>query len=146
MVSYWHTLSPGAVSALVKTVKAVHFYGRNRVHIHDEMKGNVPPEFRLSDFEWNNYSCLRFHGLVAHADKDERRSGYWLITARGGQFLRGDIKVPARVRTFRDQVIEHGTELIGIDDFKGKVPEFEREKAWETERVEAPSKSIPLFA
>lgn len=132
--AYWHSLTPGLVSALVKLLIAVKHYNRNRIHIHQEMKAIKGSPFQLTDFEWNNMSALRFHALVAHADKENRRSGYWLITAKGGQFLRGEISVPKRVKTFRDKVIEHSPDLVHIRNFAGKTPEFESDKAYEYPR------------
>lgn len=131
MKAYWHTLTPGVVSALVKLLKAVHYYGRNSIHIHDEMKMGGDPAWKLTDFEWNNMTKLRFHGL-AHQDEKAERAGYWLITARGGAFLRGQLVVPKRVLTFRNGVVDHSKELAHIDDFRNKTPFFEKEFAYET--------------
>jgi hypothetical protein len=54
--------------------------------------------------------------------------GYWLITARGAQFLRGEIAAPQRVKTFRNKVLNHSREMIHILQLKGKLPEFEKER------------------
>jgi len=129
--AYWHLLTPGAVSALTKLLGAVHHYGRNSVHLHGEMKAGGDPAWKLSDFEWNNFSILRFHGLAHQDEKKGNRSGYWLITARGGQFLRGEIAVPMKVKTFRNQVVEHSEALTTIKDFQRKVPYFETQFAYE---------------
>lgn len=147
MKQYWHRLAPGAVSALIKLLKAVHYYGRNSIHLHDEMKAGGDPAWRLSDFEWNNFSILRFHGLAHQDEKKPHRSGYWLITKRGGEFLRGEISVPKRVKTFRDKVIEHSPELVHIRNFAGKTPEFESSKAYEypPELVEQKAAQPKLF-
>lgn len=142
MKQYWHRLTPGAVSALVKLLKAVHYYNRNSVHLHNEMKSGGDPAWRLSDFEWNNFSILRFHGLAHQDEKKTHRSGYWLITKRGGQFLRGEISVPKGVKTFRDKVIDHSPELVHIRSFAGKTPEFESSKAYEYPPEFEPTKAI----
>ena len=65
-----------------------------------------------------------------------------------GQFLRGEIAVPLKVKTFRNKVLDHSKELIHINELKGKVPFFEQDYAYEyqrpgaTEKVEQPK----LFA
>ena len=76
--------------------------------------------------EYNNFQKLRFHGLVAHADEN-KKSGYWLLTSRAGKFLRGEITIPKKVKTFRNRVIEHSEEVTGIADFRNQVEWFESE-------------------
>lgn len=49
----------------------------------------------------------------------------------GGEFLRGDIKIPLRVQTYRNKVIGHSEEEIHVSDLRGKLPQFESEFAWE---------------
>ncbi len=137
MAEYWHALTPGIVSALVKLAAAVHVYGRNQIHIHDEMKGgNVPPRIRLTDHEWNNFTRLRFHALAAKCGEDgKRKSGYWLLTRRGGQFLRGEIAVPLKVRTFRNKVVGHSDAVVRVGDFRGKMKWFETDFETEARRI-----------
>jgi hypothetical protein len=125
--SFWHSLTPGLVSVLIKAVVLVHSQNQNRFHYSD---------LNLNYSEASNLQKLRFHALIAHADKENLKSGYWLITGRGGQFLRGEIAVPAAVRTFRNEVQEHSPELVHINQFRGKVPEFQTEFASRIERPE----------
>ena len=134
--AFWHTLNPGLVSVLIKCIQFVHDHNKNEFHLQRDL--------HLSVNEFSNFTKLRFHALVAKVDN---KPGFWLITARGGQFLRGEIAVPHRVKTFRNRVLEHSPELIHIDQLKGKVPEFQREYAFEYQRahVEA-AKPQPLFA
>lgn len=127
MREYWHRLTPGLVSALVKLHRAVRYYNRNRIHIHDDMKIGARPDFRLTDNEWTNFTKLRFHALAAKIDDENNHSGYWLITRRGAQFLRGLTAVPQRVKTYRNRVIDHDEKLVAMRDFQRKVPWFERE-------------------
>jgi len=149
MREYWHTLTPGLVSALVKLHRAVRWYGRNRIHIHNEMKSGVPPEFRLTDNEWTNFTKLRFHALAAKCDDGgNRKSGYWLLTRRGGQFLRGKTAVPLKTKTYRNSVKERSEELVTIRDFRGKVSWFEREFEYEIaapEPASMPKVEIPAI-
>lgn len=123
MKAFWHTLNPGLVSVLIKCIQFVHEHNQNQFHLQRDL--------HLSVNEFSNFTKLRFHALVAKVDE---KPGYWLITARGGQFLRGEITVPQRVKTFRNKVLDHSTELIHINQLKGKIPEFEREYAYEYQR------------
>ena len=121
-----HNLTPGLVSVLIKCIQFVHAQGKNEFHLQDDL--------HLSVNAFSNFTKLRFHGLVAKVDG---KRGCWLITARGGQFLRGEIAVPASVKTFRNKVLEHSTDLIHINELKGKIPEFQKEYAYEYQRVPA---------
>lgn len=136
--SYWHALTPGLISALSKLLLAIQHYGRNSVHIHDEMKACKGAPFQLSDFEWNNFTKLRFHAL---AFKVEGKPGQWGITRRGGQFLKGHISVPARVKTFRNRVLEgetgHSKELVHVNEFRRQIPWFESLPDFDIEKPES---------
>ncbi len=116
MKEWHHTLSVGLVICLIKAIKFVKNRNINKFHLRD---------LELTQNEYNNFQKLRFHGLIAHADKDNIKSGYWLITTRGGQFLRGEVSVPKRVKTYRNQVIGHDTELVHISKFRGETGWFE---------------------
>lgn len=134
MKAFYHTLTPGIVSILVKAIQFVHARGTNEFHLQKDL--------HLSVNEFSNYTKLRFHGLVAHV---EGKPGYWLITSRGGQFLRGETSVPLKVKTFRNRVIDHSPELVHIDELRGKIPWFEKQFAYEYQRVEAPEEINALF-
>lgn len=123
MKAFWHRLSPGLVNILIKAIQCVHGKGVNRFHYVNDL--------HLTHSEAANLQKLRFHALIAHADEKHPKSGFWLITARGGQFLRGEIAVPIAVKTFRNHVIDHDTKLVAIRNFRGKVSEFEQEFAYE---------------
>lgn len=125
MKSFWHSLTPGLISVLIKAIEQVHRKNINKFHYKD---------LNLNYSEASNLQKLRFHGLIAHADKDHPKSGKWLITVRGGQFLRGEITVPQRVQTFRNKVISHSVEVINIRDLKHKFPDFQSEFAYEYQR------------
>ena len=136
MKAFWHTLNPGLVSVLIKCIQFVHDHNKNEFHLQNDLHLNVN--------EFSNFTKLRFHALVA---KVEDKPGFWLITARGGSFLRGEIAVPFRVKTFRNRVLEHSPELIHINELKGKVPEFQREYAFEYEHAPVEAATQPkLFA
>ena len=122
--AFIHSLTPGLVSILVKAIKYVHEHHKNNFHFK---------ELNLSYTEASNLQKLRFHALLAHADKDNIKSGHWIITARGGQFLRGEIRVPRGVKTFRNKVIGYSEDTIHISDLKNKIPYFESQFAFESE-------------
>jgi hypothetical protein len=147
MREYWHSLTPGLVSALVKLHKAVMFYGRNRIHIHDDMKASMNYQIKLTDHEWNNFTRLRFHGLAAKCDeKGKSGSGYWLLTSRGSQFLKGEIFVPLKVKTYRNKVMNHSNEVVGIKEFERKIPSFETDFKYEVKKpIKLPEASLRLF-
>ncbi len=124
MKMYWHSLTPALVSILVKCIQFVRANNQNCFHLQKDLQLNVN--------EFSNFTKLRFHGLVAHADeKTDERTGYWLITRRGGQFLRGEIAVPRRVLTFRNEVKDHSKDLIAVGELKDKIPYYERQFAYE---------------
>lgn len=136
MKSYWHSLTPGLVSVLVKAIQHVHRTGRNKFHYKD---------LNLNYSEASNLQKLRLHGLITHFDKDSIKSGEWLVTTRGGQFLRGEIAVPQRVQTFRNKVLDHSQENIHISTLRGKIPYFEREFAYEVPRESLVLNTSTLF-
>ncbi len=123
--AFIHSLTPGLVSVLVKCVQYVRKVNKNEFHYKD---------LNLNYSEASNLQKLRFHALIAHADPEKTKSGKWLITKRGGQFLRGEITTHKKVKTFRNQVIGHSKELIHINSLKGKIPHFEKEFAYEYQR------------
>jgi hypothetical protein len=119
MKMFWHMMSPGLVGCLIK---AIEFVKINKNHFH------LTKDLNLSKTEYNNFQKLRFHGLIAHSGN---KAGYWLITKRGGSFLRDEIEIPDGVKTFRNKVEGHSEKMIKISDFRGKFPSFQSEFAYE---------------
>lgn len=119
MKMWWHMVTPGLVGDLIK---AIEFVKANKNEFH------LQKNLNLSKNEYNNFQKLRFHGLVA---KVKDRSGYWLITKRGGHFLRGEMEIPVGVLTFRNKVVDHTEKMCKIADFKQKFPSFQSEFAFE---------------
>ena len=116
---YWHSLTPGLIKTLFKFVKAVKEKGVNEIHLQTEVE--------LTKSEYNNFQKLRFHALVAKVKREDQthKTGYWLITARGGQFLRGEIEIPYSVRTFRNRIVGYSDRQISIKEFRNKLLWFE---------------------
>lgn len=117
MVERWHLLTPGLVQILIKCIRAVKNNNQNRFHWDKDM------QFDRS--ESHNFHKLRYHGLIAHADPDNKKSGYWLLTDRAGRFLRGEIRVPKKVKTFRNHVVDHGKEMVDIKALVNQSAWFE---------------------
>ena len=114
MEKRWCNLSPLLVKILVKAYSIVVASNQNR--------------FRLTDLDldpnmYNNFQKLRYHALIAkYKENGEHQKAYWLLTRRCGQFLRGELAIPRRVRTFRNHVIEHDPDLVKVRDVIGSEP------------------------
>ena len=122
MKQWWHTLTPGLVNNLIQMIKKVKEKKVNEIHLQQELN--------LSKTEYNNFQKLRYHGLIQKCtDKATglHKKGYWLITDRGGKFLRNQMLVPLKVLTFRNKVVDHSKEVVGIREYRGKVTWFESE-------------------
>lgn len=124
MKMFWHNITPGLVGCLIK---AIEYVKKNGNHF------NLQKDLNLSKTEYNNFQKLRFHGLIAHSGD---KVGYWLITKRGGAFLRNEVAIPAGVKTFRNRVEGHTEEMVRISDFKNQYPTFQTEFAYEFKKQE----------
>lgn len=109
MTEYVHSLTPGLVKSLVKFGEAISCKGTNDIHLQTEVD--------LTKNEYNNFQKLRYWGLVHHVDKSNIKSGRWLLTKLGGQFLRNEIGMPKKVKTFRNKKIAQWDTTISIKDF-----------------------------
>ena len=104
-----HSLSKGLVASLIKFGEAINMKGENDIHLQTE-----------ADFtknEYNNFQKLRYWGLVHHADRENSKSGRWLLTKLGGKFLRNEIGVSKKIKTLRNKKTAQWEELIFISDF-----------------------------
>lgn len=120
--AFWHSLTPGLVDTLILFKRVVLDKG-NSIHIAKDIE--------LTYSQRANFSKLRVHGLVAKDDNEG--AGYWLLTHRGSEFLKGNIQVPARVQTVNNRVVDHDDELVTVSHVYGSTPYFEQE--FETERL-----------
>ncbi len=123
-----HSLTAMYVEALLKFRAAVRFYGRNRIHLRGDMGAKSP--FPLSFDQITNFAKLRMFGLAVHADKQNPRSGYWLLTDRGADFLNGKVAIPRKVYTYRGHPYHPkepipGEKLVHILEYKNELPQFE---------------------
>lgn len=122
-LGYWSTLSPGVVNALWKFARGVGEKNKNEIHLLHDLKDKN----ELSKHEWNNFTHLRLHGLVAKVCiNNVRKLGYWLLTRRGGQFLKGTLSIPKAVLVNKNSVIRYDDSVkVHISDFYQKYPWFE---------------------
>lgn len=111
----WHTLTPGLVQILIKCLKAVKENNKNLFHWEKDVK--------MSNTESHNFTKLRYHALIAKSG----RRGYWVLTDRAGKFLRGEMEVPRRVKTFHNKVIGHDTQTVHVKGLVGQMPWLESE-------------------
>lgn len=113
MNKYWHNLTRGLVDSFIKFSLAVRSKNANSVHLQTDVQ--------LTKNQYNNFQKLRFFGLVAKVkDKNgNRKAGYWLVTKNGGAFLRGELAMPRRVRTFRNKIIDKDENLVYIKEVMG---------------------------
>lgn len=119
---YAHTITPGLVRGLIKFRHAIYLKNQNRIHLLQDMIGSM----KLEPHEWNNWTKLRFHALVAKVKEDGvHDTGYWLLTRRGGEFLNGKTAIPKKVWTYRNKVVGHSEETVYIKDVIGEQPTFE---------------------
>jgi hypothetical protein len=112
----WESLNAGLVATLIEAVKAVHRNNENRFHLQRDLT--------LTKTAYNNAQKLRYFALIAHANRENAKSGEWLITRFGGAFLRGEMKIPKKVLVQDNHVIDHSKETVHIDELKHQFPEF----------------------
>jgi hypothetical protein len=122
-----HSLAAMYVEALFKLRAAVRHYDRNSIHIRHEMYAAKGSPFQLTTDQWSNFGKLRYFGLAHHAGKENPKSGKWLLTDRGGAFLRGDIAIPRKVFTFRGHPVDSPEPVkpVHILEYRKELPSFE---------------------
>lgn len=128
--AYWHAVTPGIVNALVKFRRAGIAKGTYSLHNRKDLDGTP---WELTKTEAANWTMLRYHGLVAK-DKEAGR-GYWILTQRGAEFLKGNLSIPARVKVLNNHVIDHSDEYVSVKDVLGTLPYFETYEKLEREPV-----------
>lgn len=135
MKVWQHRLTPGLVKLLIKFVAGVRASGKNDVHIQKELD--------LTRSEDANFQKLRYFGLVAKVMVGGvHQKGHWLITRRGGQFLRGMEGVPVWVKTWRNHIEERSNDLVTISKFfkdpfiEGNREYFQQDFPFEVKEVQ----------
>lgn len=109
---YKQSLSVGLIIALTKMGEAVYRFGRNDIHIPDDIDLSDMTDKEKCNFH-GNYSKLRFFALIAKVmDGDRHIAGHWLLTHRGALFLRNKISIPKSVFTLDNHIVQRG-EIYG---------------------------------
>jgi len=108
----WNLLAVMAVS-LVKIYKLDYEYPGKWVHVIKEVK--------TVD---GTYAKLRHWGLLEpkgdDPEGDTKASGYWRITQKGRDFVRGLITVPKNIFIFDNKLIRVSGEEVSIKEALGK--------------------------
>ncbi len=95
------------------------FFQRNPrdewVHVEDYLKDqDIPSSIRA------DYSKLRYWELLKHNNEKRedgsKRSGFWKMTPKGRQFIRGEISVPKYALVFNNHFLGLEGDLINIHD------------------------------
>lgn len=123
---YWHCLTPGLVKMLMKFGRAVWEQRKNEIHLIADLSD---PALKLTTTEYANFQKLRFFALVAKVREADgsHKIGYWLLTRRGNQFLKGETTVSSRVKTYRNKKIDEDPERLHISRFKNETGWFEHQ-------------------
>lgn len=123
MAAYEISLTPGIMNALRKLIRAVREKGVNEIHLVKDSN--------LTHNEINNITRLRFHGLVAkcyestEAGEKKRKSGYWLVTKRAADFIKGEIQLPVSVTVFNDRIVSKSETYVSIGEVMKSIPYFD---------------------
>lgn len=107
----WESLSKGLVSDLVKLYSRVVQTQVNEVHLQNELD--------LTKNQYNNFQKLRYFGLAV---KVKEKSGYWLLTRRGADFLTKSEKISKKVYVSNNQIQAYSEEKVGVIDLLKEYP------------------------
>lgn len=86
-----------------------------------------------ADFNWvhrnnfkavsNDYSYLRYWGLIQEKkleyNSEKKNSGYWGITNKGREFVKGNSRVPSHIRLFNQKFYGFEGKEVTITDCLG---------------------------
>lgn len=97
MSAYWHSLNKFLVDALLKL-----YLAGGVSHLRD---------LDLTITQNNNFQKLHYWELAM-----SNGSGEYTIEDKGVDFLLGRIKIPKRILTFRNEIIRHSAEIVGVKD------------------------------
>lgn len=126
MKEWWHRLTPGLVNLLFDCIQIVKSKNKNLI---------LRREIIRTPSEAGNFYKLRYFGLIAkHRDQNgDPIEGEFVLTVNAGRFLRGEIEMPIRVKTYRNQLIEKDQKTVPIRNFYGKVPEYDSRSQFDFE-------------
>jgi len=112
MVRYKHSLCKGIVNGLLRFAK----FGPHPQRLCD--KGKLAGGMTRNAAD--NFQKLKYFGIVVKAppDGEAQHSGWWQITQRGWDFIRGTKAMPSFMWTYRGEVVDESTELVSIHEIK----------------------------
>lgn len=122
--AYQYSLNKTGVNSLRKIYLRVVTTEVNLVNVND---------VGLTYLEHTVTSKLRYHGLIAKA-KDEDGNhlrNTWLITRRGAAFLRNKESIPRKVKVYKNQVVDHSTDMMSVVDVLGQDPKVPAARPFE---------------
>lgn len=138
MKEYTHLMNRGLVGCLKALANAVREQDKNDVLFSD---------IAFESFNArNNFQKLNYWGLAVHVRdaNGARVKGHWLLTSRGGQFLRGELAVPKHVRTYRNVLFERSEELVTIRDVERNqdMDYYQKEYSFQTPLADVPLEPV----
>jgi hypothetical protein len=91
-------------------IRASRKYGDKWFHVNHDVKDHR--EFNA------DYGKLEYWGLIEPMSPTDKRptSGYWRVTDKGRQFVRGEIALPAYMLVLNNKVLEAAQACIDIRD------------------------------
>ena len=111
MVVHPQRISKGLAKLLIQFKSKVVELDRNEIHLQKDLS--------LTNNQFGNFQKLRYHGLIAKVfDKETKlhKSGYWLLTRKGNQFVKGQISTAQSVFTFRNSIVDKSPNMVFISE------------------------------
>lgn len=122
----WDRITAGEAEFLIKFRDLIIQKGENLV--------NVPVEMYLSKVEYTDFQKLRFHALIAkHKEDGRHKRGWWVLTRRGNQFVKGEIQIPEKVRVFRNRITGYSENNVDIQTVLKTEPYWDNQDTIEFE-------------
>lgn len=117
---YKYRINKPLAQILMAMREAVEVNGTNEVNFN---KLDIPYSMATQRTK------LRLHGLIAKVkdDKGQHKGGMWLITKKGGEFLKGE-PIPEKVVVFDNQVLGHDGGLVSIKQVLDDYNSYEQKK------------------
>lgn len=106
IVKYWHSLNKPLCSAIIKIYR-----------LHGVNKYVKVSDLGFTHNQLANFQKLRYWGLVRKMEEEPlAKGGFWCITDYGEMFVKGEIRIPKRVETYRSKATGEAEGLVLISD------------------------------
>lgn len=108
-LAHKETLNKKLLQGLQAAARIVIETNRNDIDLHT----------LIDDYNiYNNFQKLRYFGLAYYLKdaKGQRVRGHWIITKRGWQFLRGEIKISKWVKVLENHITERSIDTVNVRD------------------------------